>query len=85
METWAAKDLYYKYGSDLCGIVVLTEDLGIFPGGLSEIIEIEPDPTTPEIIFNVHKFHNNEEIVMGIFEWENVYVSKTDQSTVYSF
>lgn len=85
MEAWIAKDLLYKYRFNLCGIIVLTEDLGIFPGGLAEIIEIEPDPNAPEISFNVHSFYNNEEFVMGIFEWENIQVYKTDQSIIYSF
>lgn len=85
METWIIRDLLYKYGTDLCGIVILTEEVGDYTGGLAEIIDLEPDPAAPEIVFNVHRFHNNEEIVMGIFEWETVRVYNTDQTTIYSF
>lgn len=85
METWLARALVDKYGEDLCGIVVATEEIGDYEGGLAEIIEIEPDINAPEISFNVLRYRNNEVLVMGIFEWENVGVYSTDIGKIYSF
>lgn len=85
METWSASTLVYNYGEDLCSIVVETEEIGDYEGGLAEIIEIEPDPNAPEIAFNVLRYRNKEVIVMGIFEWENVGVHSTDIGKIYSF
>jgi len=85
METWVASDLVNKFMDDLCSIVVLTPEMGDYSGGLAEIIEIKPDINVPEIVFNVLRYCNNEEILMGIFHWEEIEVHSTHQATIFSF
>ena len=56
-------------GQRLVGRQVVTEAIGFWPGGLAEVIDIEPDPEAPDIVFRVRSSVYGE---VGIFEGETV-------------
>ena len=59
-----------KYLHRACiGQTLMTEPLGEYPGGPAQVVEILPDPNTPEIVFNVeHPTFG----VIGVFDDEEV-------------
>jgi len=64
-----AKHLVEMYGEKLVGLTVDTPALGEWPGGVSKIIAVAPDPAAPEIVFNVeHEEHGR----IGVFGHEMV-------------
>lgn len=50
--------------------MVNTEAIGDWPGGVCEVTEVDPDPASPEIAFNVRDPITGEEI--GVFDYEEV-------------
>ena len=48
-----AEDLVEQLGKDLIGRTVKTSAMGEYPGGKAVITEIAPDPSAPEIVFQV--------------------------------
>ena len=60
-----------RFGADLVGMVVKTKSMGKWLGGECTVIELQPDPNAPEIVFQVHHPDNGD---IGIFEWERVTV-----------
>ena len=48
-----AKDLVESYGKALIGMAVDTPAMGEYPGGKAVVTEIAPDPSAPEIVFQV--------------------------------
>jgi hypothetical protein len=65
-----AKQLLTKTGIKLVGKNVITQKMGLWPGGLAIVTELNPDPNAPEIVFNVRHSRTGEEI--GVFEDELV-------------
>jgi len=61
-----AKDLLDKYGETLLGRTVFTQAVGPWPGGISRVVELYPDPNAPEILFNVRLEYGGGEI--GVFD-----------------
>jgi len=64
-----AQALLSLYGGSLLGRHVVTVQIGEYPGGLAEVIELLPDPAAPEIVFNVNHPTFGE---IGVFDWEPV-------------
>lgn len=64
-----AKQLVEANGKKLIGLNVMTKRFGEYPGGVAEVIEIEPDPESPEIVFQVRHPNFGE---IGVFEFESV-------------
>ena len=62
-----------KFGSKLLGRDISTLPMGSWRGGMCRIIEIYPDEAAPEIVMQVRRLCDNEEI--GIFAEENVYIT----------
>lgn len=69
MEHITAGDLRNSE-ENLIGRKIETQQIGDWPGGLAEIIKLDPDPAAPEIVFNVKNKHGE----VGVFDWEIVYV-----------
>ena len=69
-----ARTLVEVAGHRLVGRTVLTEVLGYYPGGEARVVEMAPDPGTPEILFAVE--HPIREQAgrrrIGVFDWEEV-------------
>lgn len=53
----------------LIGRKINTEEIGDYPGGVAEVIQLLPDPNAPEIVFLVRHPSFGE---IGIFEYEEV-------------
>lgn len=66
-----AKEAVQKFGAGLIGKIVMTEAIGEYPGGPAEVIELEPDPNAPEIVFQVRHATFGE---IGVFDHELVVV-----------
>jgi len=66
-----AEELVKKHGSALIGRTVLTNPMGEYPGGYAEVLELEPDPEAPEIVFQVKHPTFGE---IGVFGYERVYL-----------
>jgi len=64
-----AGELSEKLGTDLIGRDILTVPFGQWPGGFAEVIQIQPDPAAPEIVFQVKSKLHGE---IGVFENEPV-------------
>lgn len=65
-----AERLVILTGMTLVGQMVNTEAIGDWPGGVCEVTEVDPDPASPEIAFNVRDPITGEEI--GVFDYEEV-------------
>ncbi len=65
-----AIELRSTYKGELIGLNILTQSIGNWSGGPARIIELDPDPAAPEIIFNVKNIHGE----IGIFDWETIYI-----------
>lgn len=66
-----AEKLVKKHGKKLVGKKVFTQAMGEYPGGYAEILELEPDPAAPEIVFQVKHPTFGE---IGVFRHERVYL-----------
>lgn len=56
---------------DRVGQLVVTEAMGTWPGGLCEVIEMNPDPEgAPNIAMQVRRLEDGDEC--GVFEDEDV-------------
>jgi hypothetical protein len=64
-----ASVIVQKFGKSLIGGTVNTIPMGEYPGGLAEVIELEPDPAAPEIVFQVKHPTFGE---IGVFGYEPV-------------
>jgi hypothetical protein len=75
-----AKEAKELYGTALIGKKVFTEAIGEWPGGPATVIELEPDPNAPEIVFQVRSSslwdpdQPDRRWEIGIFENEEVSV-----------
>lgn len=68
-DTVTARKLLDAHGRALIGKRVITPAMGDYPGGLSTVVEIAPDFTAPEIVFDVeHPTYGR----IGVFEHEQV-------------
>lgn len=68
-NTVTAKKLVKAHGRNLVGKKVVTQAMGEYPGGIATVIEIAPDFTAPEIVFDVeHPTFGR----IGVFENEPV-------------
>jgi len=68
-STVSAWRLVNKHGAKLIGQQVDTPQMGDYPGGVATVTEIEPDPSAPEIVFQVeHPTFGS----IGVFENERV-------------
>ena len=65
-----AIELRTTYKGELIGLGILTQSIGNWPGGPARIIELDPDPAAPEIVFNVKNIRGE----IGIFDWETIYI-----------
>jgi len=70
-----ADELLKKYGRDLIGKVINTNPMGVYPGGMAIITEIEPDSAAPEIVFYVYHMSCGE---IGVFKEEIVSLIEGD-------
>ena len=61
-----ARELWSTYGGHLVGRWAITEAIGDWPGGKAKIIQCDPDPAAPEIVYQVENEHGE----IGIFEDE---------------
>ena len=68
MKTTAAAYLHDAKIGDL----IWTEPMGEWPGGYARIIELEPDPNAPEIVFQVEGANGQGDI--GVFGYERIMV-----------
>ena len=70
-----AKYLVLLMGQRLIGRTVLTEPMGIYPGGRAKVTAVNPDAGSPAIVFQVEhpiwrdKWGSNS---IGVFETENI-------------
>ena len=73
-----AKDLVDLMGQRLIGRTVLTEAIGIYPGGPARVTEIAPDPADPSIVMQVEHptwredDGDNERGSIGVFSYEEL-------------
>lgn len=72
-----AKYLVLLMGQRLIGRTVLTEPMGIYPGGPAKVTEINPDPAAPEIVMQVEHptwrdDGDNERGSIGVFSYEEL-------------
>lgn len=70
-----AKDLVAEFGEKLVGRIVLTAAMGEYPGGFAQVVEINPDPMAPEIVFNAQNSAWMDDWgsnIIGVFEDEDV-------------
>lgn len=67
--TVSAKKLVKKHGQSLVGKKIVTPAMGDYPGGVATVIEIAPDFTAPEIVFDVEHPTFGK---IGVFEYEQV-------------
>lgn len=68
-----AQELVDVLGDALVGRRVITEAIGEYPGGEAEVIQIQPDPEAPEIVFQVKHPTYGE---MGVFDYEDISLIK---------
>lgn len=69
------------YGESAIGMIIGTQAIGEYPGGLAEVVGLESDPAAPEIVFDVRHPTFGE---IGVFDYETVEVipPAPDQTTV---
>lgn len=68
-DTVSARQLVDAHGENLVGQKIITQPMGDYPGGKATVIEIAPDFTAPEIVFDVeHPTFGR----IGVFEYEQV-------------
>lgn len=48
-----AREVLDLWGGSLLGRQVVTPPMGSYPGGVSTVTEILPDPAAPEILFHI--------------------------------
>lgn len=65
-----AKQLVEEQGTTLIGRRVDNEAIGDWPGGVCEVIQLEPDEGSPEIVMQVRSLDSGEEI--GVFDYEEI-------------
>lgn len=69
LELMMAPSAVARYGQSLVGRLVLTAQYGDWPGGVARVVELRPDPTCPDILFEVeHPEHGR----IGVLENEEV-------------
>ena len=68
-STVSAKSLVKAHGQSLVGKKIRTPAMGEYPGGIATVIEIAPDFTAPEIVFDVEHPTFGK---IGVFEYERV-------------
>ena len=69
-----ADELVDTLGQALVGRRVDTWPLGLWTGGVCEVTKIAPDPSCPEIAFEMRRVSDGEEI--GVFGYEPVTLCK---------
>lgn len=66
---WNAGELVEAVGPKLIGQRIWTRPLGAWPGGLCTVIDLNTDPSSPDIVMQVtHKEHGD----IGVFSSETV-------------
>ena len=81
-ETITAKEAVERYGESLISKEIDTVRYGAWPGGISEVIELAPDPKAPEIAFMVRGLNIKVDMAVtagrldgyeiGVFEDEQI-------------
>lgn len=66
------EDLLFLLDNILIGKKICSMPMGGYPGGFAKIVEVFPDHSAPEIIFNVH--NKNYPEIMGIFDDEKYWI-----------
>ena len=64
-------------GKSALGRCIYTEAMGDWTGGLCEIVALRPDLAAPEIVFQVKRLADGEEI--GVFGYEEVISLRKDE------
>ena len=57
-----AQELIDKYGDSLIGRRIWTQVYGDWPGGLATVIELRPDFSAPEILFDVRADNGYDDV-----------------------
>jgi hypothetical protein len=65
-----AQELVQEHGAALVGRKVHTEAIGSWKGGPSEVLQLEPDESAPEIVMQVRRLDDGDEI--GVFGYEEI-------------
>lgn len=77
-----AKQMLTEFGKQLVGKTIITMPVGLWPGGLAKVTELNPDPNAPEIVFNVRHAQTGEEI--GVFDDEWVLIHDELDEELYA-
>lgn len=70
-----AREFAETFGPHFIGKNIHTEQIGDYPGGTAKLVQLNPDPTAPEIVMMVeHPTWRSDDgdNKMGIFEYEDV-------------
>ena len=70
------------FAEHLVGRQVITQEIGLFDGGLCTVIALQPDPMAPEIVCQVRHDKTGEEL--GVFEGEVMSVIEPNSHAAFA-